>query len=77
MKHGKIIVIEGLDGCGKQTQSKILFDKFFSIKKKVKLISMPNYQIYFLCYFQYFFQYFLSYTIYLTKFLIFKLFTPN
>ncbi len=44
MKHGKIIVIEGLDGCGKQTQSKILFDKFFSLKKKVKLISMPNYQ---------------------------------
>ena len=44
MNHGNIIVIEGLDGCGKQTQSKILFDKFCSLEKKVKLISMPNYQ---------------------------------
>lgn len=43
MKHGKIIVLEGLDGSGKSTQSKFLFDKFCSLKRHVKLISMPNY----------------------------------
>lgn len=43
MKHGRIIVIEGLDGSGKYTQSKILFDKFCILRKKAKIISMPNY----------------------------------
>ena len=44
MNHGKIIVIEGLAGSGKQTQSEILFDKFCDLRKKAELISMPNYQ---------------------------------
>ena len=43
MNHGKIIVLEGLDGSGKSTQSKFLFDKFCSLKRHVKLVSMPNY----------------------------------
>ena len=43
-KHGKIIVIEGLDGSGKYTQSKILSDKLKSLGKNVKMISMPNYE---------------------------------
>ena len=42
-KHGKIIVIEGLDGSGKYTQSKILSDKLTYLGKDVKMISMPNY----------------------------------
>ena len=42
-KHGKIIVIEGLDGSGKCTQSKILFDSLKSLGKNAKVISMPNY----------------------------------
>ena len=43
-KHGKIIVIEGLDGSGKYTQSKILSYKLKSLGKNVKMISMPNYE---------------------------------
>ena len=42
-KCGKIIVIEGLDGCGKYTQSKILSDKLISLGKNVRVVSMPNY----------------------------------
>lgn len=44
MNHGKIIVLEGLDGSGKHTQSNILFEKLKSLNKNVKMISMPNYQ---------------------------------
>ena len=43
MDHGKIIVLEGLDGSGKSTQSKFLFDKFCALNHPVKLVSMPNY----------------------------------
>ncbi|MCL2311467.1 MAG: deoxynucleoside kinase [Firmicutes bacterium] len=39
-----MIVIEGLDGSGKKTQSKMLFNFLKSIKKNVKLVSMPNYE---------------------------------
>ena len=42
-KNGKIIVLEGLDGSGKCTQSKILFDNLKLLGKNVKVISMPNY----------------------------------
>lgn len=39
----KIIAIEGVDGCGKQTQSKMLFDAL-SKTMDVDLISFPNYE---------------------------------
>ena len=44
MSRGKIIVLEGLDGSGKCTQSKLLFNKIVSIGRKAKLVSMPNYE---------------------------------
>ncbi len=37
---GKLIVIEGLDGCGKSTQLEILKEK---LSDKAKFISFPNY----------------------------------
>ena len=40
---GKLIVIEGLDGSGKATQSGLLFDAFEAQGKKVRRISFPNY----------------------------------
>lgn len=40
---GKLIVIEGLDGSGKQTQALLLKKYLESIGKSVKLISFPNY----------------------------------
>lgn len=42
---GKLIVIEGLDGSGKATQTKLLFDniKKFCTKKDVIQISFPDY----------------------------------
>lgn len=45
LKHGKLYVIEGLDGCGKETQSKLLRDNLIlsNNKSKVKYISFPNY----------------------------------
>ena len=39
-----IIDIEGTDGSGKQTQTKLLKDYLESKGKKVKLISFPNYE---------------------------------
>jgi dTMP kinase len=41
---GKLIVIEGNDGSGKETQSKLLYDKLKKEGKKVKLISFPDYK---------------------------------
>ena len=41
---GKIIVIDGMDGCGKQTQAKILYDTLKERKYKVELFSFPNYE---------------------------------
>lgn len=40
---GKIIVIEGTDSSGKQTQSEILFEKLKEKEIKVRKISFPNY----------------------------------
>lgn len=41
--RGKLIVIEGLDGCGKNTQTKLLVDYFNNLNLKVKYLSFPNY----------------------------------
>ena len=43
MNKGKIIVLEGLDGCGKSTQLDILYKKLQSARK-TRLISFPNYE---------------------------------
>ena len=44
MKKGYIIVIEGTDGCGKQTQAKLLLNKLTKlISNGVFEISFPNY----------------------------------
>ena len=40
----KIIVIEGLDGSGKATQTKILCEKFSALGKKVIKLEFPNYE---------------------------------
>lgn len=44
IKKGQLIVIEGLDGCGKSTQAELVFEKLKADGKKVKLISYPNYE---------------------------------
>ncbi len=40
---GRLIVIEGLDGSGKGTQAKMLYDTLENMGKKVKKISFPVY----------------------------------
>lgn len=40
---GKLIVIEGLDGTGKETQSKLLYEKLISKGYQVMKISYPRY----------------------------------
>lgn len=40
---GKLIVITGTDGTGKETQSKLLFEELKSRNLKVRLMSFPNY----------------------------------
>ncbi|MEG0570572.1 MAG: deoxynucleoside kinase [Oscillospiraceae bacterium] len=41
--NGKLIVIDGLDGCGKSTQAQMIFDELYKLNKKVRLISFPDY----------------------------------
>lgn len=41
---GKLIVIEGLDGCGKATQAELLKNRLEQAGKSVKYISFPDYQ---------------------------------
>lgn len=41
---GKIFVIEGTDGCGKETQSKLLLESLLSKGYNVKRQSFPNYE---------------------------------
>lgn len=41
--NAKFIVIEGLDGSGKATQTKILFDKISATDKTVKKLEFPDY----------------------------------
>ncbi|MGL4534672.1 MAG: dTMP kinase [Fusobacteriaceae bacterium] len=43
-KNGKIIVIEGTDSSGKETQSNIIFEKLKGNGINVKKISFPNYE---------------------------------
>ncbi len=43
MKKGKLIVIDGLDGSGKETQSKKLIDFLKSNEKLVKMLDFPRY----------------------------------
>lgn len=43
MDRGKIIVIEGTDCSGKETQTKLLVEKLEGIGKKVKRVSFPMY----------------------------------
>ena len=40
---GKIIVIEGLDGSGKATQSELLFEELRKSGKRVRKLSFPDY----------------------------------
>lgn len=42
MNKGRIIVLEGLDGCGKSTQLEILYNNL-AASKETRLISFPNY----------------------------------
>ena len=41
---GTLIVIDGLDGSGKNTQSKVLFQRLTKEGKKVRLVSFPDYE---------------------------------
>ncbi len=41
---GTLIVIDGLDGSGKNTQTKLLYETLLSAGKKVKLVSFPDYE---------------------------------
>jgi len=43
MEQGYIIAIEGTDGCGKNTQAKLLKNKLLKMGKKVFMCSFPNY----------------------------------
>lgn len=43
-KKGRLIVIEGTDSSGKETQTKLLFEKLVRDGEKVKKISFPNYE---------------------------------
>lgn len=42
-RNGKLIVIEGVDGSGKETQSKLLEEVFIKSGYRVKRLSFPNY----------------------------------
>ncbi len=44
MKKGKLIVIDGLDGCGKSTQLKITEKRLSEMGYKIKTISFPDYE---------------------------------
>ena len=44
IKRGKLIVIDGTDGSGKATQSKILVKKLKDMGKKVKYLDFPRYE---------------------------------
>ena len=41
---GKLIVIDGLDGSGKSTQSELVAQKLRELGEKVELISFPDYK---------------------------------
>ncbi len=41
---GKLIVLDGLDGCGKSTQSRRVYETLTGMGRKVRLISFPDYK---------------------------------
>jgi dTMP kinase len=41
---GKLIVVEGTDSSGKQTQTELLYEKYKKMGKKVMKITFPNYE---------------------------------
>ena len=41
---GKLIVIDGLDGSGKNTQSKLLLERLKAEGKRVRMVSFPDYE---------------------------------
>lgn len=43
MTKGKLFVVEGLDGSGKQTQSQLLYERLLCEGYKVKKVEYPNY----------------------------------
>jgi dTMP kinase len=43
-KKGKIVVIDGIDGVGKKTQTGLLVQRFKKLKKKVVSIDFPQYE---------------------------------
>lgn len=44
MKNGRVIVIDGMDGCGKNTQANLLYKRLKDQGNKVKIFSFPNYK---------------------------------
>lgn len=44
MVKGKLIIIEAGDGCGKATQTKLLYDRLNQAGYKVKKIEYPDYE---------------------------------
>ena len=44
IKKGKLIVIEGTDSSGKETQTAMLFEKLSKNMNKIRKISFPNYE---------------------------------
>ncbi|MGL5936124.1 MAG: hypothetical protein ACRCZI_10955, partial [Cetobacterium sp.] len=44
IKNGKLIVIEGTDSSGKETQTELLFKKLSEKIEKIRKISFPNYE---------------------------------
>ena len=43
-EKGKVIVIDGLDGCGKSTQFELCTKKLEEMGKKIKSVSFPDYE---------------------------------
>lgn len=44
VKRGRLIIIEGTDGCGKKTQADLLVKRFRKSGKKVQTIDFPQYE---------------------------------
>lgn len=40
---GKLYIIDGVDGCGKSTQTELLYNKLRSVESNVIKIKFPNY----------------------------------
>jgi dTMP kinase len=44
MKRGRLIVLDGADGCGKNTQTKLLVERLLSLGMKAKSLDFPGYE---------------------------------